>query len=105
MFVKDYTKDSSMPDWTSLQQRNFLFSMLDEAFVAPCKTLEGSSEKFRVFTLQANFIRGAGLLLTFSGQHGSMDMACQTQLMYLFAKACRNEPFTKEEISIGNMDR
>ncbi|EED14700.1 trichothecene 3-O-acetyltransferase, putative [Talaromyces stipitatus ATCC 10500] len=32
-------------------------------------------------------------------------MAGQGQVMYLFAKACRHEPFSEEEISIGNIDR
>lgn len=105
IFVKDYTEDESVPDWNSLQQANFPFSMLDESVLAPCKTLEASSEGRLVFLIQANFIHGRGLLLTLDGQHGAMDMAGLAQMIFLFAKACRDEPFTEDELSIGNMDR
>jgi hypothetical protein len=85
--------------------------MLDESDIAAQNTLAvihgGQSvleEVIPVFLVQANFITG-GLLLTFSAQHGSMDMAGQVQVIHLLAKACRNEPFTISELSIGNMDR
>lgn len=103
--VKDYTKDTSVPDWDSLQKANFPFSMLDGSVLAPCKTLESSSEGLLIFLVQANFIRGRGLLLTLNGQHGAMDMAGLAQMMFLFSKACRNESFTGDELAIGNMDR
>jgi hypothetical protein len=105
IFVKDYTKGPSVLDWSTLQQASFPFRMLDGSILAPCKTLEPSSEGLLVFVVQANFVRGRGLLLTLNGQHGSMDMAGLAQVMYLFSKACRNEIFTEEEISISNMDR
>lgn len=105
VLVKDHTKDPSVPDWDTLQQANFPFSMLDGSILAPCKTLESSSEGLLVFLVQANFVGGRGLLLTLNGQHGAMDMAAFTQVMYLFSKACRNEQFTEDELSIGNMDR
>lgn len=103
--IKDYTRDPSVPDWSALQQSNFPFSMLDGSLLAPCKTLESSSEGLLVFLVQANFIRGGGLLLTLNGQHGAMDMAGFAQVMYLFSKACRDDGFTEDELSIGNMDR
>lgn len=105
IFVKDYTNDPLVPDWDTLQQANFPFSMLDGSILAPCKTLEPSSEGLLVFLIQANFVRGGGLLLTLNGQHGAMDMAGFAQVMYLFSKACRNEPLIENELSIGNMDR
>ena len=93
--------------WAALQQANFPFSMLDESTVAPCKTFMASAETaldLPVFLIQANFIRG-GLLLTFNGQHGSMDMTGQAQVIHLLAKACRDESFTSAELLVGNMNR
>lgn len=103
--IKNFTKDPSVPDWDSLQQASFPFSMIDGSVLAPCRTLESSSEGLLVFLIQVNFVRGRGLLLTLNGQHGAMDMAGLAQVMYLFSKACRNEAFTEDELSIGNMDR
>jgi hypothetical protein len=105
LVVKDFRHDSSVPNWDGLRQTYFPFSMLDESVVAPCKTLaDESASELPVFLIQANFITG-GLLLTFNGQHGSMDMTGQGQIIHLLAKACRNEPFTPSELSVGNMDR
>lgn len=83
--------------------------MLDETILAPLKTLPGSSDEFAsdsapVFVLQANLITG-GFLLTFVGQHITMDMTGQGQIIHLFSKACRNEKFTSEELSSGNLVR
>jgi trichothecene 3-O-acetyltransferase len=104
LVVKDYRNDPSLPSWEALQEADFPFRMLDENLIAPCKTLAVSDSELPVFLIQANFITG-GLLLTFNGQHGSMDMTGQGQVMYLVAKACRNESFTPLELSVGNMDR
>lgn len=103
--LKDYTEDDLVPPWDILRNANFPFSMIDESTFAPCKTVEPNSEGLLVFIIQASFVKGGGLLLTLNGQHGSMDMAGQGQMMYLLAKACRNEPFTDIELSTGNMDR
>ncbi|KAK9365105.1 transferase [Lipomyces kononenkoae] len=103
--VRDYTNDDSVPQWKGLRKANFPFRMIDESVFAPCKTVEPDSEGLLVFIIQANFVNGGGLLLTLNGQHGSMDMAGQSQMMHLLAKACRNEPFTDMEVAIGNMDR
>jgi hypothetical protein len=84
--------------------------MLDERMLAPCKTIavldfsEIPKLELPVFPIQANFITG-GLLLMITGQHGSMDMTGQGQMMHLLAKACRNESFTASELFIGNMNR
>jgi len=93
----------------ALKRANFPFSMLDETIIAPCKTLPGSSDESAsdsapVFLLQANFIPG-GLVLTFVAQHNTMDMTGQGQIIHLFSKACRNEQFTSEELSTGNLAR
>jgi len=105
--VRDLRCDPSVPDWDTIRPANFPFSMLDESIVAPCKTLavtDVSALELPVFMVQTNFIVG-GLLLTFNAQHGSMDMAGQSQIISLLAKACRGEPFSRPELSIGNMKR
>lgn len=109
LVVKDLRHDPSVPMIDALRRANFPFSMLDETIIAPLKTLPGSSDESAsdsapVFVLQANFITG-GLLLTFVGQHITMDMTGQGQIMHLFSKACRNEQFTSEELSSGNLAR
>jgi trichothecene 3-O-acetyltransferase len=109
LVVKDLRHDPSIPTMDALRRANFPFSMLDETTIAPCKTLPGSSDESAsdsapVFLLQANFITG-GLLLTFVGQHNTMDMTGQGQIIHLFSKACRNEQFTSEELSSGNLAR
>ena len=109
LVMKDLRNDPSMPTMGTLRRANFPFNMLDETIIAPCKTLPGGSDEFTsgskpVFLVQANFITG-GLLLTFVSQHQTMDMTGQGQVMRLFSKACRNEPFTSEELSSGNLPR
>ncbi|KUI67556.1 Trichothecene 3-O-acetyltransferase [Cytospora mali] len=93
-----------LPTWDGLSRSLFPFSMLDEDLVAPCKTMVVVGEELPVLLVQANFIRG-GLLLTINAQHGSMDMRGQGQVSCLFAKACRGEMFTAEEVRAGNMKR
>ena len=59
LVTKDLRHDRSLPDWNSLRWANFPFSMLDESFIAPCKTLANSDELpagLAVFLIQANFI-------------------------------------------------
>ena len=107
LIVKDLSHDRSDINWGALQRANFPFSMLDETILAPCKTFVYPDEPslgLPVFLVQATLIAG-GLLLTFNAQHGSMDMTGQAQVIYLLAKACRNEPFTPSELSVGNMGR
>lgn len=109
LVVKDLRHDPSIPSMDAFRRANFPFSMLDENIIAPCKTLSESSDESvsdsaPVFLLQANFITG-GLLLTFVGQHITMDMTGQGQIIHLFSKACRNEQFTSEELSSGNLTR
>lgn len=109
LVVQDLRHDPSIPTMDALRRANFPFSMLDESIVAPCKTLSGSSDDSAsdsapIFLVQANFITG-GLLLTVVGQHQSMDMIGQGQIIHLLSKACCNEEFTNEELSAGNMAR
>lgn len=107
--VKDLTHDPSIPTMGILRQAKFPMSMLDENIIAPRKTLPGSlddsaSNSAPVFLLQASFITD-GLLLTIVGRHNAMDMTGQGHIIYLFSKACRNEQFTSEELSSGNLGR
>ena len=106
LVVKDLRHDPSVPTMDALRRANFPFSMLDESIIAPCKTLPESTEPdpAPVFLLQASFVTG-GLLITIVGQHNTMDMVGQGQIMHLFSKACRNEQFTSEELSSGNRAR
>ena len=109
LVVKDLRNGPSMPTMDGLRRASFPFRMLDEAIIAPCKTIpwdldESASNSKPVFLVQANFITG-GLLLTFVTQHQTMDMPAQGQVMRLFSKACRDEPFTSEELSSGNLPR
>ncbi|KAL1988700.1 hypothetical protein VTN96DRAFT_8400 [Rasamsonia emersonii] len=107
LVVKDLRHDPSIPTMDALRRANFPFSMLDEIILAPRKTLPGNesaADAAPVFLLQASFITG-GLLLTFVGQHNAMDMTGQGQIIHLFSKACRNEPFTSDELSSGNLAR
>ena len=104
LVVKELQDDATVPTWDELKQADFPFSMFDEGVVAPCKTIVDPDSKRPVLLAQANFVKG-GLLLTFNAQHGSMDMAGQAQVVTLFAKTCRGEDFTKDEVEIGNMQR
>ncbi|KIX95484.1 uncharacterized protein Z520_08604 [Fonsecaea multimorphosa CBS 102226] len=105
LVVKDFRDGSSTLSMDVLRQANFPFSMLDESIIAPVNTLAaGTDGPAPVFLVQANFVTG-GLLLTFVTQHNTMDMTGMARIMYLLSKACRNEPFTAEEISTGNLDR
>ncbi|EAW07659.1 putative trichothecene 3-O-acetyltransferase [Aspergillus clavatus NRRL 1] len=107
LVIKDLQNDPSAPTMDALRQAHFPASMLDESVVAPRKTVPLPSEPFDsdpVFLVQATFIPG-GLLLTFVGHHMAMDMTGQGHLIRLFSKACRNEPFTNEELSYGNLAR
>lgn len=105
LVVKDLQHDPSQPTMETLQAARLPFSMLDESILAPRRTLpspqESESEQ-PVFMIQATFIVG-GLLLTFLGQHNAMDATGLGQAISLFSKACRDEPFTAEEIANGNM--
>ncbi|KAJ5801254.1 Transferase [Penicillium psychrosexuale] len=111
LVVKDLRHDPSAPTMDGLRQAKFPFTMLDENIIAPCTTLNLpgnlpsiTTESALVFCVQANFIAG-GLMLTLVAQHNVMDMTGQDFIIGLLSKACHNEPFTSEELAVGNMDR
>ncbi|KAL7947786.1 transferase family domain-containing protein [Trichoderma barbatum] len=110
MAVKDLRADASAPTMMELKQTNFPMSMLHESVIAPrntfptADTIKGHDSGSPVFLIQANFIVG-GLVLTFLGQHQSMDIMGQGQIMHLLSKACHGESFTSDELLSGNLQR
>ncbi|ROW01240.1 hypothetical protein VMCG_05978 [Cytospora schulzeri] len=57
-----------------------------------------------VLIIQANIVEG-GLILAFQGNHSTMDMNGMGQIIRLYGKALRSEPFSNVEIEQGNRDR
>jgi hypothetical protein len=109
LVVKNLMNDDLAPTMDALRESNFPFSMLEENVICPRMTLAGGlgetlSDPSPVLLLQANFITG-GLLLTIVASHSTMDIVGQVQMIYLLSKACRNEPFTGEEVKNGSLDR
>ncbi|KAJ4171066.1 hypothetical protein NW754_007210 [Fusarium falciforme] len=107
--VKDLRNDPSAPTMEGLRKAEFPMSMFDENVIAPRKTLPigpdySPDNPEPVLIFQLNFIEG-GLILTVNGQHGAMDMTGQGELIRLLSKACRNEPFTEDEVSTMNLER
>jgi hypothetical protein len=106
--VKDLRDNPSIPTMEAMITAKFPFHMLDEGIICPRRTLPGNPDEVTsdnpVFLLQANFITG-GLLLSFLSQHQTMDMTGMGQIMHLLSKACHDEPFTSEELKIGNIPR
>ncbi|KAE8155152.1 transferase family-domain-containing protein [Aspergillus avenaceus] len=104
LVIKDMRHDRTAPSMGDLRGARFPFSMLDESVIAPRTTLPSASDGpvSPVLLVQANFING-GLILTIVAHHSAMDMTGQGQVMHLFSKACRNEPFTDAEIETGNL--
>lgn len=108
LVMKNLRGDPSAPTMNDLRKAKFPFSMLDESIIAPRNTIPGTGGAptldSPVFIVQATFIPG-GLILTFLGQHQTMDGTGQGEVIRLLSKACRGEPFTSEELSAGNMPR
>lgn len=107
LVVKDYSQDPDVPSMDALREAKFPFSMLDETLIAPRTTLHLSPDEpadWPVFLVQASFIE-RGLLLTFVGHHLAMDMTGQGCIISLLSRACRDEPFTSEDLSSGNIAR
>ncbi|KAI1362874.1 putative trichothecene 3-O-acetyltransferase [Xylaria arbuscula] len=103
VWIKDLRNDPSLPSWDVLQSSSFPMGLLDESIVAPRKTVSAPAETpAEVFQLQATITEG-GLVLTFLGHHQALDGTGQAQVISLFSKACRKEPFTPEELKIGNL--
>lgn len=91
------------PGMRECAESRFPSRILDEEVIAPCQTF-GPDGPAPVLAVQANLIQG-GVLAVFSALHSTMDMTGQAEVIRLFSKACRGEPFTDEEVSIGNLPR
>ena len=107
LVIKDHRSDSNVPSVEKLRKAGFPIRLLDEGLIAPRTTIPTSADTgkpIEVFLLQANIIR-EGLLLTIMSQHQTMDMVGQEHIMYLLSKACRQEPYTSEQIAAGNKKR
>ncbi|KAG6807697.1 hypothetical protein H0H92_006671, partial [Tricholoma furcatifolium] len=105
--AKDLRDDPSVPSMADLRRAKFPMNMLHESIIAPRKTLPSVEEAklaSPVFLVQATYIIG-GLVLSFLGQHNAVDMTGQGQIIHLLSKACRDESFTSEELSVGNLSR
>jgi hypothetical protein len=109
LVVKDMRNDPLVPSMDAMRQADFPMNMLDESIVAPRNTIptpeeDAAPDAGRVFIVQATYIKG-GLILDFAGKHNVMDMTGQGQIIKLLSKACRNEAFSEEELTSGNLSR
>jgi hypothetical protein len=104
LVVKDLREDSSFLSMEALRLARFPINALDENIVSPRKTQISADDSAgpEVLLVQASLIKD-GLILTFLGQHQAMDGIGQDQVIRLFSKACRDEAFTDEELSICNL--
>ncbi|KAM0261873.1 hypothetical protein ACHAQJ_002076 [Trichoderma viride] len=106
LVIKDCRK--LCPPFQSIVDAGAPMSMLDGDVLSSREALpvgyDESVEPAPVISIQANFIQG-GVLVSFAAQHNILDMNGQAQMIRLFAKACRGEPFTQLELEQGNRDR
>lgn len=101
LVVKDMEKD--LPSMDEFRARGYPGKLLDEKLVAPCETIRTRpDEPAPVFLVQANFVEG-GLLLVVCGLHSCMDMAALGHIISLFAKTCRGEDLSAEDIGAANV--
>lgn len=82
--------------------------MLDGEILAQRKggphQYDESEEPAPVLEIQVNIIQG-GVIIVFQGNHNIMDMNGMGQIIQLYAKALRREPFNETELREGNRDR
>lgn len=104
LVVKDVPAD--VLTYAALRTANYPFRLLDEAVVAPRRTLPSPDEPADkpVLLVQATFLTD-GFVLTVVAHHAAMDMVGQTAVIQWLAKACRGEDFMEEELTVGNGDR
>jgi hypothetical protein len=107
LIEKDHTSNPAVLSMEELVKAKFPVRLLDGTILTP---LTGRPSKYRdageypVFLIQANFIKG-GVLLSFAGEHSTMDGHGLGETIRLFHKACHNEAFTTEELFEGNRAR
>ncbi|KAG8420769.1 hypothetical protein J3458_002697 [Metarhizium acridum] len=111
LVVKNLRDDASAPTMDAMRQAGFPFRTLDENAIAPCTTINIPGipiglvdDHGPVFAVQANFMKG-GLVLTIVGQHNTMDMVGQNNIIDWLSRACHGDAFSQEELAVGNMDK
>lgn len=106
VIVKDIT--GHFPSLDAIVDAGVPMKVLDGEILAVRKGLpdgyDEEEEPAPVLIIQANIIDG-GLILTFQGNHNTMDMNGMGQIIRLYAKALRGQPFSDVEIEQGNRDR
>lgn len=106
--VKDWRLDTRVPTMEQLAESNVPCSRLKEEFFAPVhvNTTPGfeAEDRAPVLQVQLSIILG-GVVLTIMGNHQALDGTAQDQVAHLLDKACKNAPYTQEEIRIGNLCR
>ncbi|EEB05080.1 trichothecene 3-O-acetyltransferase [Schizosaccharomyces japonicus yFS275] len=107
LIIKDLRNDPSVPTMKELQKAQFPIQSLAENVIAPHGSIiipSPAAQSEPVFLVQANYLVG-GLLLAVTGHHSAMDITGLGEVLRLFSKACHDEPFSSEELAIGNIDR
>ncbi|KAJ8107871.1 hypothetical protein OPT61_g8566 [Boeremia exigua] len=115
LIVKNYESDAAIPTLSMLENARYPMSMLHEDVWAPCPTIaslafdptkpSGSNkEPAPVMLVQLSFIKD-GFVLCINMQHNVCDMMGQAAVMGWLSRACRGEPFTADELHIGNTNR
>lgn len=106
VIVKDITGE--IPSLDAIMSVGVPMTVLDGGILAVQRGLpdgyDEAEEPAPVLIIQANIIEG-GVILVFQGNHNTMDMNGMGQIICLYAKALRCEPFTDIEIEQGNRDR
>ncbi|TPX15245.1 uncharacterized protein E0L32_004522 [Thyridium curvatum] len=104
--MRDLREDSRVPSLEAMENAGFPIQMFDETRFCARTTFNPpgpSGPTNEVFMVVAALVKG-GLVLSFSGIHSVMDMTGLEQSIYLLSKACRNAPYTDEELRVGNME-
>ena len=93
------------PSFDRLYNSNFAFGLIDERDLCGKESHIGQQKnattEFPVLVAQLNYIRG-GIILAFVTHHSTCDITGMGSILSLFDKACRNVPFTDDDIRIGN---
>lgn len=101
LYVRD--RSDTLPSMDELQAACFPGRALTEERLASCRSIRvRPSSPAAVFLVQANFVNG-GLLLTICALHSCMDMAGQGHITSLYARACRGEELSPDQILAASL--
>lgn len=99
---------AELPSYSDMLKSKAPMTSIPGDLLAPQKGLPASvnptKDNAPALDIQANFVNG-GVLLCFASEHNVTDMNGQGQIIRLFSQALRVEPFTKQQLEIGNVDR